>query len=53
MPHCLSPAGECCRSAEPGFFRACYAWMEAPGARKATVQRIAAYLKSLNKMNGA
>ena len=46
-------AGECCRAAEPGFFRACYAWMEAPGARKTTVRRISDYLKSLPHANSA
>ncbi len=46
-------AGECCRAAEPGFFRACYAWMEAPGARKVTVERISTYLKSLQHVDEA
>ncbi len=39
-PRAWRHAGECCHGEEPGFFRACYAWMDDIGALPATVQRI-------------
>lgn len=44
-------AGECCHAAEPGWFRACYAWMEADGALDAMVDRISEHVASLKLKN--
>lgn len=40
-------AGENCHASEPGWFRACYAWMENEGALDAMVVRIAKHIDGI------